>query len=394
MQISDSLDQTSPMFRLLVEAVKDYAIFMLNPQGYILTWNKGAHRLKGYEAKEVIGTHFSRFYTSSDIKRNHPQYELDQAIKNGSYEEEGWRVRKDGEQFWASVTITAVRDEAGVLMGFAKVTRDLTEKKIAEDDLRQAYEGLEERVKQRTAELAHAKEEAEKAVRARDEFLSIASHELKTPMTSLKLQIQMRKRNLEKENLAMFAPDRLRQMFEDDSRQVNRIGRLIDDMLDITRLTSGRFNLAKERVDLRDLIQDVMNRFTPQLEAHGIEVKIKAPEEIIGFWDQYRIEQVFINLLTNAIRYGNNKPIHISLSKDAVNAKFIVKDFGIGISPEDQKRIFQQFERVTTTHSTNGLGLGLYIVNQIIEAHGGHITLESELGKGSAFAVSLPLTSK
>lgn len=391
MQMTDSLDQTSPMFRLLVEAVKDYAIFMLDPHGYILTWNQGAHRLKGYKAREVIGTHFSRFYTPTDIQRNHPQFELDQAIKNGSYEEEGWRVRKDGEQFWASVTITAVRDEAGILLGFAKVTRDLTEKKIAEDTLKQAYENLEERVKRRTSELAHAKEEAEKAVRARDEFLSIASHELKTPMTSLKLQIQMRKRNLEKENLVMFTPDRLRQMFEDDSKQVNRISRLIDDMLDITRLTSGKFNLAKEKMDLRDLIQEVMIRFTPQLEAHGIEVKIKASEEIIGYWDQYRIEQVFMNLLTNAMRYGNGKPIHISLSKDAKNAKLIVKDFGIGIIPEDQERIFQQFERVSSSHSANGLGLGLYIVAQIVEAHGGHISLESEFGKGSAFTVNLPL---
>lgn len=379
-----NLGESSEMFQLLVEAVKDYAIFILDTKGFILTWNKGAHRLKGYESKEVIGTHFSRFYTQPDIDRNHPQFELDEAIKHGSYEEEGWRVRKDGTRFWASVTITAMRDKEGVLHGFAKVTRDLTEKKKVEDELREAYGSLEARVKERTAELA-------KAVRARDEFLSIASHELKTPMTSLKLHIQIRKRNLEKGNLAMFTPDRLQQMFEDDAKQVTRINRLVDDMLDITRLSAGKFTLQKDVTDLGALVHDVLRRFAPQLETQGIEIKLQTTLDAIGVWDYYRIEQVFTNLLTNAMKYGDGKPIHITITRESGMAKLCVKDFGIGISAEDQTRVFQQFERAVSPNSISGLGLGLYIVKQIVEAHGGEISVVSEPLKGSTFVVKLPL---
>lgn len=211
---------------LLVEEVIDYAIFALDPNGHILTWNKGAQNLKGYKHHEILGQHFSIFYTEPDITRRHPDHELQLAIENGRYAEEGWRVRKDGTTFWASVVITALRDVHGHLRGFAKVTRDLTERKVAEDNLRRSYELLEERVNERTAALA-------RAVKSRDEFLSIASHELKTPLTSLRLQSQMRIRNLDKGRNEYFSLEKLRKYFESDEKHFERLGNLIEDMLDI-----------------------------------------------------------------------------------------------------------------------------------------------------------------
>ncbi|MBC7713414.1 MAG: PAS domain-containing sensor histidine kinase [Rhizobacter sp.] len=379
------------MYGLLVDAVNDYAIFALDPDGYILSWNSGAHRLKGYTPAEVIGTHFSRFYTKADMDRNHPAYELEMALKNGSYEEEGWRVTKTGTQFWANVAITTLRDAAGVHRGFAKVTRDLTERKMAEDKLKEANLNLEEKVKERTAELAAAKEEAENAVAARDEFLSIASHELKTPLTSLKLQVQSRKRQLEKGNLKNFSAENFLKIVEQDDKQINRINRLVDDMLEITNIASGKLSLEVEHTDLGNLVKDVLFRFTTQFEVSQIKVTSDIAENVTGIWDRYRIEQVFTNLITNALKYGNKQPIEVTVKKDNNQASLIVRDHGIGIKSIDHERVFQQFERAVSASSISGLGLGLYICRKIIESHKGKIYVESELGQGSAFIVELPL---
>lgn len=385
--------EQNEMFGLLIEAVNDYAIFALDPNGMILSWNAGARRLKGYDSLEIIGTHFSRFYTQEDLARNHPAYELEQARKNGSYEEEGWRVTKNGTKFWANVVITELKDSHGIHRGFAKVTRDLTERKKAEDKLREAYLNLEEKIQKRTAELAAAKEDAENAVSSRDEFLSIASHELKTPLTSLKLQIQSRKRQLEKGNLTHFTPEKLFEMVTQDGKQINRISRLVDDMLDITHITSGKLSLEFEETDLGVLTTDVLTRFTLQFEINNIALITKIETHVIGKWDRYKIEQVFTNLLTNAIKYGNNRPIHIEVKKENDKAILIVRDHGIGIKKSDHERVFQQFERAISASTISGLGLGLFIVNKIIELHNGNISVQSELGQGATFIVELPLTN-
>lgn len=391
MAVENSVNETTEMFSLLVSAVNDYAIFAMDINGHILTWNTGARRLKGYEASEIIGSHFSRFYTPEDISRKHPDFELKQAIKNGSYEEEGWRIGKNGKRFWANIVITTLYDSLGIHRGFSKVTRDLTERKIATDKLQSAYETLEKRVEERTAELAQAKEIAENAVKARDEFLSIASHELRTPLTSLKLQIQMRKRALAKQDFSILTLNKLKTMADDDDKQINRITRLVDDMLDITQITSGKMSIGKERTDLNLLVSDVLRRFEPQFEENKIRFKLIMEPNIYGIWDQYRIEQVFTNLLTNAIKYGDKKDIEITVKKNANFAILIVRDNGIGIKLEDHARIFQQFERAVHASDISGLGLGLYIVKKIIDSHKGTIQVESGLKKGSSFIVHLPI---
>jgi PAS domain S-box-containing protein len=380
----EELRLSEERFRLMIEGVRDYAIFMLDPQGQVATWNQGAERLKYYRANEIIGTHFSKFYPPEDIQNGKPQMELKVALETGRFEDEGWRIRKDGSRFWANVIITSVHDTKGRHLGFSKITRDLTERRQAEENLKFLNEDLEQRVEARTSEL-------KLAVKFRDDFLSIASHELKTPLTTLKLQAQLRKRTFGKDGIKNFTSEKFRRMFESDERQINRLTRLVDDMLDITRLGSGKLSLKKETVDLNALIEDILDRFQPQLMAAGCALTFEETDRIIGLWDPYRIEQVFINLLTNATKYGSGKPVHVTISKDSQTARFVIRDEGRGISEDDIARIFEKFERATLANEVSGLGLGLYIVSQIIEAHGGKITVESNLNIGSTFIVELPL---
>jgi len=385
-----ALASSQELFRLLVDAVEDYAIFALDPNGVILTWNLGAARLKGYTPEEIIGSHFSRFYTEPDLARNHPKFELEEAVRNGKYEEEGWRIRKDGRKFWANIIITALKDQQGHLRGFVKVTRDLTERKKAEDQLRDANANLEARIEERTKELSAAKASAERAVKARDEFFSIASHELKTPLASLKLQAQMRKRKVLKGNFSDFTPDKIVDLCEGDERQVARLTFLVENMLDISKLTSGNFSLVTEDFDMVELVRDITKSLEYSMSQSGNECTVESPAKVMGRWDRHRVEQVVSNLLTNASKYAAGKPVEVVLSAEENEVTIRVTDHGRGIAPINQKRVFVPFERVLDDKEVSGLGLGLYICRQICEAHGGSVELESELGKGSSFIVRLP----
>ena len=671
------------IYKLIVESIQDYAIFMLHPDGRVATWNKGAKRIKGYEPHEIIGKHFSQFYLSEE-KSIKPAFELDEATRFGRFEDEGWRVRKDGSKFWANVIITRLNDPNGKLIGFAKVTRDLTERRRSEQNkieeqknlavLEQVQEnekildqifseapsfmtllsvpdyrylksnaqhlnlirksdilgktlretqpeleaqgifalldqvvktgkpfvgkevpiqyeasnelspktvyldfvyqplkrpdgtiyaiaaqghdvtekvlakkralflseastvlvssldyqktlqslaqitvpemadwctvtmvnkdGAKERLamvhwdpnktalieelsrnypanpeedsgigyviktgkslftpKVSDSDLAKAAkdqrhleimrelacyscivapitargqvlgaislvsgakhriynesdlklaeelgrragiaidnsmlfEATEQAVRTRDEFVSIASHELKTPLTSLKLQAQIKSRDIKKGDLKRFAPDKLPKLIADDEKQINRLIRLVDDMLDVSRINSGKLSLLPEEFNLGEMVQETLSRFSAQIEERKSRVQIQIDPNVIGNWDRFRLEQVFINLLTNALKYGDSKPIDIQVSSTQGYAVLSIRDQGLGIDPKDQERIFEQFERAVSVNSISGFGLGLYITKKIIQAHMGTIQVESELGKGSTFRVTLPL---
>jgi two-component system CheB/CheR fusion protein len=672
------LEQSEQRFRLMVEAVKDYAIFMLDVEGRVTTWNEGAKRFKGYDASEIIGQHFSIFYPP-ETRDWKPKQGIDLAIRDGRFEDEDWRVRKDGSKFWADVVITAIRDSNQKLIGFAKVTRDLTERrKIEQERLdrerqeiefrelkereeqfrslanslpqlvwiansdgyitwynRRWYEytgtepkdmegwgwqsvhdpkvlpevvrrwkaslttgetfemefplkgsdgkfrwfltrvepmrdpqgklvrwfgtntDVDERRQQRIvsgilasasavisnsldydetlhsfanalvtgfaewctiaildssgqprieatahsdpnklnqiwevfenhsiawnaplelakvirkgqsqlfkevseetlkevardsdelnrlfnlgmrsalivplmargrtlgaitlltgdsqksftdAEVGLAEElgrragvaiehallykNAQEAIRVRDEFLSIASHELKTPLTSLQLQAQIRERNAFKENMEAFTLAKLRRMFEMDKKQLSRLTRLIDDMLDVTRISARKLAFRFEKDDLHVILKEVLERLAPQFSAVGCTVDLEACDSAQGSFDRYRVEQVIVNLLTNALRYGEGKPVHVSLRQRDGKAVLAVRDEGIGIAEEDQARIFEPFERATESSAGKGLGLGLYIAKQIVEGHGGTIRVESKLNHGASFIVEFPL---
>ena len=391
-QAEEQLRESEERFRLIVEGVKDYAIFMLDPTGRISTWNEGAMRIKGYEAQEIVGRHFSIFYSLEDAWK--PAFAIQQALANGRWEDFGWRLRKDGTRFWANVVITAIRDKHAKLLGFSKVTRDLTDKKLAEDKLLKARETLEQRVLERTEQLARAKQDAEAAVKARDRFLSIATHELKTPLAALLLQIQGRKRLLERsQDATAFSFERLWEVWQSDERQVRRLDRLVDDMLDSSRLEMGRLSMQREPTDLCGIVTEVLNRFGPQLEAANMPLVVIAPRAVRGRWDPYRIEQVVTNIVANAIKYGQAKPLRLEVSEQGGRARVAIRDHGTGIRREDCARIFQEFERVPSEHAVGGLGLGLFIAKEIVRAHGGKIWVASEFGHGAEFIFELPLES-
>ena len=352
-------------FRALVSSVKDYAIFMLDPSGRIETWNAGAERTKGYTADEIVGQHMSRFYTPEDLERRLPATLLAQAEREGRVESEGWRVRKDGTRFWADVVITALVDDRGKLMGYAKVTRDLTERlRAQEEQLR----------------LAHAEE----AVRLRDEFLSIAAHELRTPLSAVQLQLQgllERPEGLD---------PRIRSKVERACRSGERLVALVDTLMDVSRITTGSFNLAPSRFDLTVAVQEVVERFREHATRAGSTVTVRSDGVLEGRWDRLRIEQVITNLLTNALKYAAGTPVEISLGGTEHHVMVTVSDGGPGIPESAQERIFLRFERAAPMRNFGGLGLGLYVARQIVEAHGGEIQLDRLRPKGAHFVIRLP----
>ncbi|TWI56796.1 signal transduction histidine kinase [Pseudomonas duriflava] len=280
--------------------------------------------------------------------------------------------------------IHAVRSKVSVFVDLYRHRKEMKRQLEALERSRQEQEVLLEELRQTQTELQHA-------VRMRDDFMSIVSHELKTPLNTLILEAQLRKIYLGKNNLSAFTPDKLMDMVERDERQIHKLVRLIDDMLDVSRIRTGKLSIRTSRFDLAHLVTTIVENFMPQLKAAGCELTVDVPDSIEGEWDEFRIEQVLANLLTNAMRYGAGKPVHVKLDVQADQVELSVKDSGIGISTEHQDRIFRQFERVSGSEGVAGLGLGLYIADQIVRAHHGSIGVKSIEGQGSTFSVILPL---
>ncbi|AUX45075.1 protein kinase [Sorangium cellulosum] len=232
---------------------------------------------------------------------------------------------------------------------------------------------------------------AQEAIGRRDEFLMIASHELKTPLTSLQMQIQMVERHLRRDRSANLTPARIETMFQVVNRQIARLGHLVDELLDVSRLHAGRLTLACEPVDLSSLAREIVERMAPQLAAAGCRTELEMDEPVVGHWDRSRLEQVLFNLLSNAMKYGMHRPIHVGVRRQANSALVIVRDHGIGIAEGDQARIFDRFERAVSARNFGGLGLGLYLVRWIVSSHGGTVRVESKPNGGATFVVELPL---
>ena len=362
----DKLRESEERFRLMISSVKDYAIFMLDPEGHVATWNEGARAIKGYEASEIIGKHIEVFYPPEARAEGRPRRLLGIAAEQGRVEDENWRMRKDGTRFWADSVITALRSPQGKLLGFAKVTRDLTERRHLEEERLQ-------------------RAQAEEAIRLRDEFLSIASHELKTPLTALQLQLQS-----------------LRQRVDDlDARIVSKVDRatqsgvrlanLIETLLDVSRISTGKFELSPEAFDLCQLARDLAERLHDAAAAAGCAIGVSTPEEPVSVrWDRLRIEQVITNLLSNAIKYGAGHPVLLSMLEQGPDALILVSDRGPGIPEKDKDRIFGRFERAVSTRHYGGMGLGLYVARQIVEAHAGTIAASNSPSGGAVFTVRIP----
>ncbi len=518
-------------FRLLIQATTDYAIFLLDPQGRVVSWNAGAERIKGYRAEEIIGRHFSTFYPQDAIDRGWPAEELRRAEAEGRFEDESWRVRKDGTQFWANVVITALRDGGGRLLGFSKVTRDLTERRQKEEALRQLNQDLERRVRDRTADLAASNEalraeaaERERAERAlrdseeqfrtladsipqlawmarpdghifwynrrwyeytgataertegwgwravhdpaelprvlanwqaalsrgepwedtfplrrhdgqmrwhlsravpvrddqgrvvrwfgtntditdrieaeaslkeadrrKDQFLTMLAHELRNPLAPVLNGLQILRLSEADREIA----EQARAMIE---RQIRHLTRLVDDLLDVSRITQGRIQVRRERIDLAHLVRTTAEDRRPVLEQAGMRLDLEVPEAPV--WvagDRTRLAQVLNNLLDNAAKFrngGDRVTVRLSVDEGRGQAVIDVQDKGIGIAPDLFPRLFDVFAQADRSldRSRGGLGVGLSVVKGLVELHGGEVRATSGgPGRGALFTVRLPL---
>jgi len=375
----EGLRESEQRFRMLVEEVQDYAIFMLDPNGYIQSWNAGAEAIKGYKEAEIIGKHFSVFYPDEDIKRDKPGFELKVAGEVGRFEDEGWRLRKDGTRFWASVIITALRDKEGVLRGFGKVTSDLTERKKAEE---QRLQLAREQV---------ARSEAEAASRAKDEFLATISHELRTPLNAiLGWGRMLRSSNLNEESV--------NRGLNSIERNAKLQAQLIDDLLDVSSIISGKLRLTVVPVDLQPIIEAAIDSMRPAADAKGIRLQVMLDSHaglISG--DPDRLQQIIWNLLSNAVKFTNKEGrVQVSLQRKNSHVEIQVSDTGRGISPEFLPYVFDRFRQADSSISRmhGGLGLGMAIVRHLVELHGGTVQAQSPgEGQGTTFTVELPMVA-
>lgn len=510
--------QSEASFQTLVDSVKDYAIFLLSREGIVQTWNAGAQRLKGYTPDEIIGRSFELFYTPEDRAAGRPHRLLAIARAEGRVEDEGFRVRKDGTHFWADVVITALYDHDGQFIGYGKVTRDLTERREAEQERarRMAAERAAERferLQSATAALAaasrpdqianvlaqttyealnasvvavslthkgddrleqtatrggaepprlrstiarssdtrkavfeqdtavpliferrvigvlgvhcepareldvdergfllalaevgaqavdrarlfesekRARADAEQAVRAQDEFLSIASHELRTPVAAVKATAQLAQRAIQRRQAD---PERMTRHFDMIARASDRLNALVEDLLDVSRLRTGQLQLRCEAVDMVALVDDIVRRYAGGTHDHVFHfTPAEAPLNVYG--DPLRLEQVLDNLLSNAVKYSpDGGDIEVAARHEGNGVGLTVTDHGIGLPTGHEAHIFETFGRAPNAAAQQipGLGLGLSICQQLIERHGGRISASSPgEGRGTTFAIWLP----
>ncbi|WP_367084447.1 hybrid sensor histidine kinase/response regulator [Pseudomonas sp. HOU2] len=280
--------------------------------------------------------------------------------------------------------IHAVKSKVNVFVDLYRQSKAMKQQVEALEQARREQEALLQQLQSTQLEL-------EQAVRMRDDFMSIVAHEVRTPLNGLILETQLRKMHLARDNAAAFTLDKMHAMVDRDERQIKSLIRLIEDMLDVSRIRTGKLSIRPNRFDLTQLVSNLLQNFAQQIEAAETEVSFTAPEPVEGYWDEFRIEQVVSNLLTNALRYGGRSPIQVRVYREGDEARVEVQDRGIGISEENQKRIFQQFERVSAKTVVAGLGLGLFISEQIVAAHGGSIVVESQINEGALFRVCLPI---
>jgi len=489
-----ALRESEERFRQLVEGVSDYAIFRLDPGGHVASWNVGAERIKGWRADEIIGRHFSTFYPQEARDAGWPETELRVATAAGRFEDEGWRVRKDGTRFWANVIITTLRGRDGELVGFSKITRDLTERRRAEAALREsearyrrlfetAYDGVllidptdgrileansaagvllgrsrEKLAGERLADVGlfadpgtcddalqrlrtegqvmhqdativrpdggHAELEvvltsyldARPAVqctirdirerrqlertmlqaeamadlnRRKDEFLAMLSHEMRNPLAPILNSVHLLRPHADETPAEQDA----RRII---ARQVGRLTHLVDDLLEVSRITSGQFHLQHELIDVRALAERAREAVQTVVTERKHDLQLSLPPDPV--WvrvDEGRMEQVFINLLANAAKYTDPGG-RITLMVEAVAGEAVIRvhDTGVGIAPELLPRVFDLFTQSERSldRSEGGLGVGLTVVQRVVEVHGGHVSADSPgPGLGSTFTVRLPL---
>jgi PAS domain S-box-containing protein len=364
-----ALRDTAEQFHILVDSVEEYALYMLDPSGNVVTWNRGAQKIKGYTAEEIVGKNFACFYTAEDVAADKPQRNLREAARRGHIRDQGLRVRKDGSTFEAEVVLTALRDTEGNIRGYSKVTRDIT------DQIR-------------SREVEAEKSAAQKASKAKDDFLAALSHELRTPLTPA-----LAAATYLEDNAAKLPPE-----FAEDvqliKRNVKLQARLIDDLLDLTRITRGKIHLDLESCDAHTVIRNAIETASSAIASKKLKLstKLHAKEHYI-LADCIRLQQVFWNLVNNAVKFTPpGGQIAISTSNDERGRfRFEITDNGIGIEPKRLASLFVPFEQAdaSVTRQFGGLGLGLAISKHLVNLHYGTIEAES---RGRSFGATFKVT--
>lgn len=365
-QHEEVLRQSEERFRLLVEGVVDYAIYMLDPDGTISSWNVGAETIKGYSRSEIIGKHFSRFYTQEDVDAGKPWMELSQARRVGRAEDEGWRVRKNGERFWARVVISALHDPAGNLRGFAKVTQDISTRRHVED-------------LQIAAKNVH-------------EFIAVLAHELRNPLAPIRTAVHA----MAQLPAGSAEYETLRQTID---RQSAQLAHIIDDLIDISRITTGSIGLERHPVNIVDAVKRAVETSAPQVESAGHALRVDVPDAALMVrGDLLRLTQLLTNIVNNAARYTPaGGEIDVGARAEGKFAVVTVRDNGQGIEPHMMERIFQMFVQGVSPLERvgGGLGIGLALARKLAELHEGFIEGRSAgPGLGSEFTVRIPLLTQ
>ncbi|MFL5618901.1 MAG: PAS domain-containing sensor histidine kinase [Gemmatimonadaceae bacterium] len=368
------VSQAAGLYQLVVESVRDYAIFVLDPEGRVCSWNEGARRIKGYEAQEILGRHFSVFYPEETRSAGFPDYELEVARAEGRFEDEGWRVRKDGTQFWANVVITALHGEDGSLIGFAKVTRDLTERRAAQ---------------QREVEDARRLAESEASNRAKTGFLAAMSHELRTPLNAIAGYAQLMQEGIG----GPVTEQQQEYLTRIRSSQLHLLA-IVNDLLNYSRIEAGEVAYELSPLPLHAVVERVLSMVAPQAERKRVGLKQEPGAPIAcALADQIKTEQIVLNLVSNAVKFtpeGGSVTVTCAL-RDGV-ATVEVRDTGPGVPEDMQEVIFDPFVQLgrslTSTHE--GAGLGLAISRDLARGMNGDVTVQSTPGSGATFTLRLP----
>lgn len=369
-RVGEQLRQCEERFRLLVESVVDHALFMLDAQGRIVSWNTGAERIKGYCADEILGRHFSCLYTPEDVERGKPKGDLELATSSGRFEDENWRMRKDGSRFWANAVITALRDASGALCGFGKVTRDLTERKQAEKKIRELNEDLI----RRTAQVESINKEFEA-------FVHTVSHDLRVPLRHMEGSTRLLLDELAGVNEAAARLNNI-------ARSATKLGDLAGDLLAYSQ--AKRVSARMESVDLNKIVDDARNDLQLETRSRRIGWNVATLPAILG--DAALLRAVFSNLLSNALKFSRSRDPAImeigSYPGEGGESVVFVRDNGIGFDPRFAYRLFGIFQRLHPEYEYEGTGIGLATVKRIVERHGGRAWAETTPGQGATFFVS------
>jgi PAS domain S-box-containing protein len=371
----DALRESEERFRLLVGGVRDYAIFLLEPDGTIASWNSGAERLKGYRADEIIGRHFSTFYTEADRRERVPDRGLQCARDEGRWESEGWRVRKDGTRFWASVVISSLTGSDGRHRGFAKVTRDLTERKRNEDALR----GVLEREREASARLREID-------RMRSELVAVVAHDLRAPVGVIQSLVHLLLTEWE-----TWSDQEKLEALRRASTRTETLAGLVDDVFDLARIDAGQLTTDSAPMDLESIVHQVVADLRTMDADRRVSVDVD-PSAARALGDERRTWQVLSNLVSNAVKFSPAvAPVEIAVWREEDAVVVAVTDHGAGIPEDQHATVFERFTRLPAAKGTPGSGIGLFIARSLVEAQGGRISLESAPGLGSTFRFTLPV---